>query len=96
MGERGTPPDPEDGPLIALAEALVRTRAHGDGRGLRADRVQADLQRIVTAVRTGAPEPDVRTMRGWRREVVGEELIELLGGRRTLRVGEGRRIAVSD
>jgi ribonuclease D len=57
---------------------------------------RADLQRIVTAVRTGEPEPDVRTLQGWRREVVGEELLELLAGRRTLRVGEAHRLQISD
>ena len=56
---------------------------------------RADLQRIVTARRDGAPEPDVRTLQGWRRELVGDELLELLAGRRSLRVGPGRRIEVT-
>jgi ribonuclease D len=56
---------------------------------------RADLQRIVTAVREGAPEPHVRTLQGWRREVIGAELLELLAGGRTLRIGPGRRIEVS-
>jgi ribonuclease D len=29
----------------------------------------------------------VRVLEGWRRDVVGTELLELLAGRRTLRVG---------
>ena len=41
---------------------------------------RADLQRIVLAARDGAPMPDVRTLQGWRREVVGDELLELLDG----------------
>ena len=57
---------------------------------------RADLQRIVTSVRTSSDEPDVRTLQGWRRAVVGEELLELLQGRRSLRVGPGRMIEVTD
>ena len=57
---------------------------------------RADLQRIVTAVRTSGEEPEVRTLQGWRREVVGDELLELLQGRRSLRVGPGRTIEVTD
>ena len=57
---------------------------------------RADLQRIVTSVRTSGKEPDVRTLQGWRRAVVGAELLELLQGRRSLRVGPGRTIEVTD
>jgi ribonuclease D len=56
---------------------------------------RADLQRIVTAARGGSDEPPVRTLQGWRRELVGDELLELLAGRRSLRVGPERRIEVS-
>jgi ribonuclease D len=38
----------------------------------------------------------VRTLRGWRRGLVGAELLELLAGRRTLSVGGGGRIQVED
>jgi ribonuclease D len=47
------------------------------------------------AARRGDEEPDVRTLHGWRRELVGAELLELLAGRRVLRVGDGGRIDVS-
>jgi ribonuclease D len=55
---------------------------------------RADLQKIVTAARNGEPEPEVRTLQGWRREVVGSELLELLAGNRTLRVGDGHRLRI--
>ena len=45
--------------------------------------------------RNGEPEPNVRTLEGWRREVVGAELLELLAGNRTLRVGDGHRLEIS-
>lgn len=85
-------PDARDAPLIALAEALVRTRAMDAELAYELIAARADLQRVVTAVRIGAEtsaeaQPDVRTLQGWRRELVGEELLELLHGRRELRVG---------
>jgi ribonuclease D len=92
--ERGPGPSPKDGPLIALSEALVR------GRALEADlayellATRADLQAIVTSVRERIDPPDVRTLQGWRREVVGDELLELLAGRRLLSVADGPRLAV--
>src|SRR3954468_21987609 len=94
-GVRSPPPDPADAPLIALAEALVRARASEAELAYELLAARADLQRIVTALREGAVEPDVRTLQGWRRELVGLELLELLGGRRSLRIGAGRRSEVS-
>jgi ribonuclease D len=93
--ERPAGTEPEDAPLITLAESLVRTRALERELAYELLAARADLQRIVTAFRDGRPEPDVRTLQGWRREVVGAELLELLAGDRTLRVGAGRRIEVS-
>jgi ribonuclease D len=93
-GDRPSPTDPGDAPLIALGEALVRARAAEADLAYELIAARADLQRIVTAVRNGDGEPDVRTLQGWRRAVVGAELLELLQGRRSLRVGPGRRIEV--
>lgn len=96
---RHVQPDPGDPPLIALAEALVRTRATEAELAYELIAARADLQRIVAAVRggddTGAEaQEDVRTLHGWRRELVGEELLELLRGRRELRVGPGLVVEV--
>jgi ribonuclease D len=95
-GVRSPPPDPADAPLIALAEALVRARAARAELAYELLAARADLQRIVTSLREGAAEPDVRTLQGWRRELVGLELLELLEGRRSLRIGPDREIVVSD
>lgn len=86
------PPAPksEDQPLVALAEALARTRAREAGLAYELLAARADLQAIVTSVRVGAEPPDVRTLRGWRRELVGAELLELLDGRISLSVGGAR------
>ena len=93
-GQRPPPPDPSDAPLIALGEALVRTRALEAELAYELIAARADLERIVRAQREGLPEPETRTLQGWRRELVGEELLELLAGRRRLRVGENRRIEI--
>ena len=95
-GDRPLPTDANDAPLIALGEALVRARAAEAGLAYELIAARADLQRIVTAVRLGHAEAEVRTLQGWRRELVGAELLELLQGRLSLRVGPGRTIEVAD
>ena len=86
--------EPQDGPVIALAEALVRARAQVAGLAYELIAARADLAPIVVSARRGDPEPDVRTLRGWRRELVGAELLELLAGGRRLGVGPRGRIEV--
>ena len=86
--------EPQDGPVIALTEALVRVRAQQAGLAYELIAARADLAPIVAAARRGEREPDVRTLRGWRRELVGDELLELLAGHRRLSVGPGGRISV--
>ena len=92
--ERPAQPEPEDAPLIALAEALVRTRALENDLAYELMAARADLQRIVLAVRDDQPLPEVRTLQGWRRELIGAELVALLGGDLALAMGPGRRIEV--
>lgn len=96
VGDRPAQPDALDAPVIALAESLVRTRALQAELAYELIAARADLQRIVLAARDGAPEPAVRTLTGWRRELVGAELLELLAGRRTLTVGADRHVAVGE
>jgi ribonuclease D len=92
--ERPAQPEPEDAPLIALCEALVRTRALQHDLAYELLAARADLQRIVTTVRDDKPLPDVRTLRGWRRELIGDEVLALLAGDLALAMGPDRRIEV--
>jgi ribonuclease D len=97
---RRTAPRPEDAALVALAEALVRARAREAGLAYELLATRADLHAIVArsatdratsrgaSGRDAAGEADARTLRGWRRELVGEELLELLDGRLSLSVAE--------
>jgi ribonuclease D len=96
--ERARPPAtrPDDAPLIALGEALLRARSREAGLAYELLAARADLQAVVAAERAGS-EADVRTLRGWRRELVGAELLALLRGEVTLAVdgnGEGRRLRI--
>jgi ribonuclease D len=89
--------DSADAPLISLAEALLRARAGEAGLAYELITSRSELELIVGAMRRGQPEPDVRTLEGWRAELVGEELRSLLGGRTALRVGgNGRLVLTSD
>jgi ribonuclease D len=94
-GDR-SPTEAVDGPTIALAESLVRTRAQEAGLAYELIAARADLAPVVVAARRGGEEPSVRTLQGWRRELVGAELLELLAGRRRLGVGAGGRVSVSE
>jgi ribonuclease D len=90
-GRRGHS-DASDTPLIALAEALLRARAMEAGLAYELIASRSDLEQIISAARQSAPEPDVRTLGGWRRELVGADLEALLNGRTAVAVGGNRRL----
>jgi ribonuclease D len=93
--QRPAIPDVSDGPLIALSEALVRARAREAGLAYELIAGRADLQAILTAHRTGSEPANVRTLQGWRWELVGEELMKLLDGDLSLSVRD-RALLVQD
>ncbi len=78
--QRSSPSRPEDAPLAALAEALLRTRAREAGIAYELVASKADLQALLAALRADEGEPAVRALKGWRRELAGAELLELLAG----------------
>jgi ribonuclease D len=81
-------PQPVDAPLIALAEALLRGRAREAGLAYELLASRSDLQQIVATYRESGREADVRTLHGWRRELAGAEVLELLEGRLSLSVAD--------
>jgi ribonuclease D len=87
--------DPADTPLIALAEALLRTRALGAGLAYELIASRAELEMIIGAARRGGPEPAVRTLEGWRSELVGGDLRALLSGATALGVGTDGRLVLT-
>jgi ribonuclease D len=84
--------EPGDAPLIALAEALLRARALEAGLAYELIASRAELELIVGAARRAEPEPEVRTLTGWREELVGADLRDLLAGRSAIAVGSDRRL----
>ncbi len=92
----GSRSEPNDVPLIALAEALLRARSLEAGLAYELIASRAELEQIVAAARQSAPEPDVRTLTGWRRELVGSALEALLSGRTALAVDARHRLELHD
>ncbi|MGO9903692.1 MAG: ribonuclease D [Solirubrobacteraceae bacterium] len=84
--------EPSDAPLISLAEALLRARASGVGLAYELIATRSDVEQIIAAARRGDREPDVRTLSGWRRELVGQDMEDLLSGRKALAVGADGRL----
>jgi ribonuclease D len=84
-----------DAPLIALAEALLRARALDAGLAYELIASRAELELIVSAARRGDPEPDVRTLSGWRRELVGDDLRDMLAGHSSVAVGPDRHLRLT-
>ncbi len=79
---------PEDVAVIALCEALLRTRAASADLAYELLATRNELQLLVSGHRAGQlPVDSVRALQGWRREVVGEELLKLLSGELSLHAG---------
>ena len=93
-GQRVPAPNAVDAPIIALCEALVRARSRRAAIAYELLTTRADLQAIVEAWRRDAEPPPVRALTGWRRELVGEDLMRLLAGELSLRVNGDRRLEV--
>lgn len=87
---RSRPPDPADAPIVALAEALARAGAREAGLAYELIASRTDLQAVVAAKRLREAEPEVRLLTGWRRELVGEQVLRLLEGELKLSVSDGR------
>jgi ribonuclease D len=85
--------DSTDAPLIALGQALVRQRAIEEKVAVDLVSTQSDIAAVVGSLRRDNGEPDVRTLQGWRRVLVGDELVQLLSGKCVVRVVD-RRLTV--
>jgi ribonuclease D len=88
------PREPTDAPLVALAQALVRHRSREEGVAVELIATQAELSTLISALRRGEDGDHVRVVSGWRRELVGDELRELIAGHRALSVGPDGRLQV--
>jgi ribonuclease D len=102
-GKRREPPPPppeppsrdsRDAPLVSLAQALVRHRSMESGVAVELIATQSELGALIAALRRGEDGSGLRVARGWRQELVGRELAELVAGRRRLGVGPDGRLEV--
>ena len=89
------PRDPGDAPLVSLAQALVRHRSMESGVAVELIATQSELSALIGSVRRGDDSDHVRVAHGWRRELVGDELKELVEGRRALSVDPEGGLRVS-
>jgi len=89
--------DPAEAPLVSLAQAVVRQRSLESGVATELIATQAELAALIATARRGEADADgdVRALRGWRRELVGEELLELVAGRRAVSVAAGGALSVT-
>ena len=72
---------------LDLMSALVRLRAKENGIAFPTLASHDDLARVARGYREG-----VDLLRGWRRAIVGEELLELLDGRLALSLDGGLKV----
>ena len=103
QGRRREPPppppesagrDPRDASLVSLAQALVRHRSQESGVAVELIATQGELAALANTIRRGGDGAEARVTQGWRRELVGAELLDLLAGRLTLGVGPGGRLRI--
>ena len=87
--------DPSDAPLVSLAQALVRHRSMESGVAVELIATQSELSSLVGLLRHGEGADHLRVAHGWRRELVGDELKELIEGRRALSVDPEGGLRVS-
>jgi ribonuclease D len=71
--------------VVELMGALLRVRASEHGIAVPLLATRAELERLASGERDGSP-----LLSGWRRAIVGEDLVELVEGRLALSVADGK------
>lgn len=89
--------NPAQAAIVDLLEVVVRLRAQSTGVATTYLATRQDLKDLVDS-HCGVPDPeaaDLPVLSGWRRELVGEDLLDILEGRASLGVvdGEVRKLA---
>lgn len=80
--------------LTALCDALVRARCEEQQIANEMVATRAEIGEVVLETVQGRDEPRNRLLTGWRRDIVGEEVLDLLRGDRSLSVGENGHLVV--
>ncbi len=85
--EGGGKEDPEASLAVDLMEVLLRSRARENGIAPSCLGTRRDIAALFEAVRAGTENHDpAGLLAGWRRELVGNELVGVLRGERTLHI----------
>ena len=71
--------------VVELMGALVRVRASEHGVAVPLLATRADLERLASGDREDNP-----LLTGWRKPLIGDDLVDLLEGRLTVRVADGK------
>jgi ribonuclease D len=72
-------PEPDSTGLVELLQAVVKARAAAEGIAPSLLATTADVQALVESKRQGVPA-DLPLLCGWRRQLVGELLLQVLQG----------------
>jgi len=88
--------DAAEAPVVSLAQALVRHRSRESKVATELIATQSELTSVVGGMRRGGEPEGIRVLQGWRRELVGEELIALVRGEISLSVSPDGSLLVSD
>jgi ribonuclease D len=78
-------PDPESTGIVELLQAVLKARAAEQGIAPTMLATSADLQTLVDA-KQGRTALDVPILRGWRRQLAGDLLLQVLDGAVTIAV----------
>jgi ribonuclease D len=86
-------PEPESTGLVELLQAVTKARAMQEDIAPTLLATSADLQALVEAARNRAV-PDLPLLKGWRRHVVGDLLLDVLDGRLTIAIDPDTRMMI--
>jgi len=87
--------NPVDQPVVSLAQGLLRHRAREAGIATELIATQSELTGLVASVLHDDEAEHVRALSGWRYELVGSELCDLVRGRISLSVASDGTLAVA-
>jgi len=90
---RPSRPEPEAAGLVELLQAVLKSRALEAAIAPTLLATAADLQALVEA-KDKRDELDLPLLRGWRRELAGDTLLQILDGRMTVLVTREGRLSL--
>ena len=82
---------PNLGPTIEMLKTLLRLRTEYEGIAPRLVANNADIEKLAAF----GEKADVAALKGWRREIFGEDALKMLAGKIGLRL-EGREVVAKD